>query len=61
MTYMVLNEQIERYQKRLKCPICNIEEKNAILTKCFHVFCYKVRRFENIDTQKRILVPENAV
>jgi len=41
MTYMVLNEQIERYQKRLKCPICNIEEKNAILTKCFHVFCYK--------------------
>lgn len=41
MLTMVLTEEIDGYKKKLKCPICNIEEKDAILTKCFHVFCYK--------------------
>ena len=37
---MVLLEEIEGFKKKLKCPICNSAEKDAILTKCFHVFCY---------------------
>ena len=41
MQTMVLMEEVDGYKKKLKCPICNIEEKDAILTKCFHVFCYK--------------------
>lgn len=40
MLTMVLTEEIDGYKKKLKCPICNIEEKDAILTKCFHVFCF---------------------
>ena len=40
MQTMVLLEEIEGFKKKLKCPICNSAEKDAILTKCFHVFCY---------------------
>merc|ERR1712106_1165873 len=33
MQTMVLMEEVDGYKKKL-CPICNIEEKDAILTKC---------------------------
>jgi len=41
METQILMEEIDGFKRKLKCPICNIEEKDAILTKCFHVFCYK--------------------
>lgn len=28
-----------RLQETLKCPSCKTNPKNAILTKCYHVFC----------------------
>ena len=27
-------------QEQLTCPSCKVKKKDAILTKCFHVFCF---------------------
>ena len=26
-------------QEQLTCPSCKVKRKDAVLTKCFHVFC----------------------
>lgn len=31
-------------QARLTCPCCNTRKKDAVLTKCFHVFCFECVR-----------------
>ncbi|CAH8548915.1 unnamed protein product [Schistosoma margrebowiei] len=31
--------EIQDYKEQLTCPTCKINRKDAILTKCFHVFC----------------------
>ena len=35
----VLLEEIREYKEQLTCPSCKVKKKDAILTKCFHVFC----------------------
>ncbi|KAK2140818.1 hypothetical protein LSH36_1238g00029 [Paralvinella palmiformis] len=35
----VLMEEIREYKEQLTCPSCKVKKKNAVLTKCFHVFC----------------------
>ncbi|KAK0421307.1 hypothetical protein QR680_015170 [Steinernema hermaphroditum] len=35
----VLMEEIREMKDMLKCPSCKVKTKDAILTKCFHVFC----------------------
>lgn len=35
----VLLEEIREYKEQLTCPSCKVKKKDAVLTKCFHVFC----------------------
>ncbi|GAA31256.2 E3 ubiquitin-protein ligase Bre1 [Clonorchis sinensis] len=35
----VLLAEIQDYKEQLTCPTCKTNRKDAILTKCFHVFC----------------------
>ncbi|XP_055963738.1 E3 ubiquitin-protein ligase BRE1B-like [Sorex fumeus] len=37
-------EEIKEYKMWLTCPCCNTRKKDAVLTKCFHVFCFKCIR-----------------
>jgi E3 ubiquitin-protein ligase BRE1 len=34
-----LEEEIAIYKKLMKCNSCHIRDKNAVITKCMHVFC----------------------
>lgn len=36
----VLMEEIREYKETLTCPSCKVKRKDAVLSKCFHVFCY---------------------
>ncbi|UYV62798.1 RNF20 [Cordylochernes scorpioides] len=36
----VLMEEIREYKEQLTCPSCKVKKKDAVLTKCFHVFCF---------------------
>jgi E3 ubiquitin-protein ligase BRE1 len=36
----VLREENREYKEQLRCPSCKVKQKDAVLTKCFHVFCY---------------------
>jgi len=36
----VLQEEIREYKAQLTCPSCKTNRKDAVLTKCFHVFCF---------------------
>ncbi|XP_013378606.1 E3 ubiquitin-protein ligase BRE1A-like isoform X2 [Lingula anatina] len=35
----VLMEELKEYKEQLTCPSCKVKRKDAVLTKCFHVFC----------------------
>ncbi|XP_060571175.1 E3 ubiquitin-protein ligase Bre1-like [Ruditapes philippinarum] len=35
----VLLAEIQEYKEQLTCPSCKVNRKDAVLTKCFHVFC----------------------
>ncbi|KAM4752665.1 LOW QUALITY PROTEIN: E3 ubiquitin-protein ligase BRE1A-like [Cyanocitta cristata] len=37
---------------RLTCPCCNMRKKDAVLTKCFHVFCFECVK-TRYDTRQR--------
>ncbi|KAH0628394.1 hypothetical protein JD844_009492 [Phrynosoma platyrhinos] len=39
-------------QARLTCPCCNMRKKDAVLTKCFHVFCFECVK-TRYDTRQR--------
>lgn len=34
-----LQEELTLYKKLMKCNSCHIRDKNAVVTKCMHVFC----------------------
>jgi len=36
----VLKVENKEYKEQLLCPSCKVKQKDAVLTKCFHVFCY---------------------
>ncbi|XP_061786627.1 E3 ubiquitin-protein ligase BRE1A [Nerophis lumbriciformis] len=48
----LLNEEISDYKARLTCPCCNSRVKDAVLTKCFHVFCFECVK-TRYDTRQR--------
>ncbi|XP_059690760.1 E3 ubiquitin-protein ligase BRE1B-like, partial [Gavia stellata] len=48
----ILQEEIKEYRARLTCPCCNARKKDAILTKCFHVFCFECVK-SRYDTRQR--------
>lgn len=45
----VLKEEIKEYKEQLRCPSCKVKQKDAVLTKCFHVFCHDClqKRYES--------------
>lgn len=48
----ILVEEVKMYKSKLMCPICNTRPKDAILTKCFHVFCIDCLK-TRYDTRQR--------
>jgi len=36
----VLTEELKEYKELMTCPSCKSKRKDAVLTKCFHVFCF---------------------
>ena len=43
-----LKEEVREMEDKLKCPICHKKDKDAILSECFHSFCYECidKRYE---------------
>ena len=52
----ILKEEIREYKETLTCPSCKVKRKDAILTKCFHVFCYDCLRSVIVMMISRCLV-----
>ncbi|XP_038636853.1 E3 ubiquitin-protein ligase BRE1B-like [Scyliorhinus canicula] len=48
----ILMEEIKEYKAKLTCPCCNTRKKDAVLTKCFHVFCFECVK-TRYDTRQR--------
>ncbi|XP_055840627.1 E3 ubiquitin-protein ligase Bre1 isoform X1 [Episyrphus balteatus] len=48
----VMLEEIREYKETLTCPSCKVKRKDAVLSKCFHVFCYDCLR-TRYDTRQR--------
>jgi len=48
----ILKEEIREYKETLTCPSCKVKRKDAILTKCFHAFCYDCLR-TRYETRQR--------
>ena len=48
----VLKEEIKEYKEKLRCPSCKVKQKDAVLTKCFHVFCFDCLQ-KRYDTRQR--------
>ncbi|PVD32731.1 hypothetical protein C0Q70_08176 [Pomacea canaliculata] len=48
----VLLEEIKEYKEQLTCPSCKVNRKDAVLVKCFHVFCLECLR-TRYDTRQR--------
>lgn len=44
-------EQIKDLRKKIRCPACNVNERNAVLTRCGHMFCLECieTRYKNRD------------
>lgn len=48
----VLQEEIREYKEQLRCPSCKVKQKDAVLTKCYHVFCFDCLQ-KRYDTRQR--------
>ncbi|XP_046391028.1 E3 ubiquitin-protein ligase Bre1 isoform X1 [Ischnura elegans] len=48
----VMAEEIREYKETLTCPSCKVKRKDAVLSKCFHVFCYDCLR-TRYETRQR--------
>lgn len=47
-----VEEELSLYKKLLRCNSCHIREKNAVLSKCMHVFCRQCLE-DRIETRQR--------
>ncbi|XP_074106398.1 E3 ubiquitin-protein ligase Bre1 isoform X2 [Cotesia typhae] len=48
----VMVEELREYKETLTCPSCKVKRKDAVLTKCFHVFCWDCLR-TRYETRQR--------
>jgi len=48
----ILVEEVKMYKAKLNCPCCNTRRKDAVITKCFHVFCMECLK-TRYDTRQR--------
>lgn len=49
---VVLVEQVREYKEMLTCQSCKVRRKDAVLSKCFHVFCWECLR-TRYETRQR--------
>lgn len=49
---IVLVEEVREYKEMLTCQSCKVRRKDAVLTKCFHVFCWECLR-TRYETRQR--------
>lgn len=48
----VILQENREYKEALTCDSCKVKQKDAVLTKCFHVFCYECLR-SRYDSRQR--------
>jgi len=48
----VMMEEVREYKEMLTCPSCKVKRKDAVLIKCFHVFCFDCLR-TRYETRQR--------
>lgn len=48
----VILQENREYKEALTCDSCKVKQKDAVLTKCFHVFCYECLR-NRYDSRQR--------
>ncbi|XP_043282592.1 E3 ubiquitin-protein ligase Bre1 isoform X2 [Venturia canescens] len=48
----VMAEELREYKETLTCASCKVKRKDAVLTKCFHVFCWDCLR-TRYETRQR--------
>lgn len=48
----VMMEEIREYKETLTCSSCKVKRKDAVLSKCFHVFCWDCLR-TRYETRQR--------
>ena len=53
----ILKEEIREYKETLTCPSCKVKRKDAVLTKCFHCFCYDCLRTRFVDLLAEMAEP----
>lgn len=48
-----MRKNIAKMKEKVRCPICHKNDKNAVLTKCMHAFCYECinKRYETRQRQ----------
>jgi len=56
----VLMEEIKEYKEQLTCPSCKVKKKDAVLTKCYHVFCLECLK-TRYETRQRKCPKCNAI
>lgn len=49
---IVLVEEVREYKEMLTCQSCKVRRKDAVLSKCFHVFCWECLR-TRYETRQR--------
>jgi len=48
-----LQKQLDEYKALLKCPSCNINFKDCVLTRCMHVFCRECIKARTESRQRK--------
>lgn len=49
----VILQENREYKEALTCDSCKVKQKDAVLTKCFHVFCYECLRTRYESRQRK--------
>ena len=57
----ILKEEIREYKETLTCPSCKVKRKDAVLTKCFHCFCYDCLRTRCVARVERWSVKNEII
>ena len=47
-----LKAEVDAMRTLMRCSVCRVRQKDAIITKCFHMFCQPCIK-SNLDTRHR--------
>eukprot|EP01102_Stenamoeba_stenopodia_P010404 TRINITY_DN312_c0_g1_i1.p1 TRINITY_DN312_c0_g1~~TRINITY_DN312_c0_g1_i1.p1 ORF type:complete len:830 (+),score=252.30 TRINITY_DN312_c0_g1_i1:300-2789(+) len=48
----LVEEELKMLKKQMRCPVCNDNNKNAVIAKCYHCFCRPCIQ-KNLDCRSR--------